>query len=752
MKHVSERKVWGKMGKYKNPLRLENQWSEYECGDPFIMRFNGLYYFYCSSAGEYIKCWTSENLIDFTYMGSVCDDPLITGAYAPEVTYYKGRFYMITSPKGSGHYLLEAENPTGPFRIISDNYGLAIDGSFFVDDDGKEYMLRAGHNGIVIHTMPFPNQIDVNGKLIPAAYLNYWTEGPMILKRNGFYYLTYTGNHLLSKGYRVAYSVSETAPDHGYVNLKNRTLLIENDPEFHALGHSSSFLAPDLDSYCIAYHSFDLDSNPHRRSANIDRLYFNGARMYCNPIWWEQAAHRMPDFSCRGTEKLQEITLEQNTYWVTPVETTANYTAEWNVKPGSQEIHLIYGLKEKRFGSIRLRRDHTYLILECDEEKASGRLNDAISFDGNITIRFAVKTDGVMDVYINDKHLCRYPTQFEEGVFGIEKKSSDVIGYIAFSSCTEGDGDKYADKAIPGRFDAIHCWEEIQKVPFHEAGLTIYAGLLATEKPYTYSVNVKSAGVYRLIAKMKSTLRECEIHAMTESGETILTGSLSGICNEGGYEKVWIGNLYLEQGIQKIVFKAYGDDVIIDAFEFVRHSDATPMEVVKDGSLVTDSLRILGHKSTKSLIHKYCGFTCAENHGMGFLGEDGMSDYRIACVINLNSCDTGDLSIYLRVTKESWFHAQLAEALFGYRIRINVDGIRLYRESYDEKFLAFYSFGELSSAAKQELTMEAKQSKITVSIGDRVVIQYVDPEPYLYGKIGMEATGEGFGLEYLRVY
>ena len=166
-------------GTYSNPRPLTDLWDGHEIGDPFLMRFNGQYYLYCSSHGNGpgIKCWISRDMIEFTYAGYVCEDPRIEGAYAPEVCYVKGKFYMVTSPKGSGHYLLRAESPLGPFEVITENYGLGIDGSLFVDDDGKEYFYRASAQGIRVHEMPTPDLIDVHSRVIEASFLGHWTEG-----------------------------------------------------------------------------------------------------------------------------------------------------------------------------------------------------------------------------------------------------------------------------------------------------------------------------------------------------------------------------------------------------------------------------------------------------------------------------------------------------------------------------------------------------------------------------------------------
>ena len=106
-------------GTYSNPRPLTDLWDGHEIGDPFLTRFNGRYYLYCSSHGNGpgIKCWISRDMMEFTYAGYVCEDPRIEGAYAPEVCYVKGKFYMVTSPKGSGHYLLRADACLGGGRM-----------------------------------------------------------------------------------------------------------------------------------------------------------------------------------------------------------------------------------------------------------------------------------------------------------------------------------------------------------------------------------------------------------------------------------------------------------------------------------------------------------------------------------------------------------------------------------------------------------------------------------------------------------
>ena len=75
--------------------RIPNQWPSYGIGDPFVYRFNGKYYLYCSTKDNYVgvRAWVSEDLMDWTPItgeglktGYVCEDKTTTSAYAPEGT------------------------------------------------------------------------------------------------------------------------------------------------------------------------------------------------------------------------------------------------------------------------------------------------------------------------------------------------------------------------------------------------------------------------------------------------------------------------------------------------------------------------------------------------------------------------------------------------------------------------------------------------------------------------------------------
>jgi beta-xylosidase len=284
---------------YQNPIltaKTEQAWSLYGFGDPFVMRHNGVYYLYCSTkdGSVGVKCWSSPDLINWTFECFCTNHPVTRGAYAPEVYYYNGYFYMYTSPAGNGHYVLRSNSPTKGFTPVTDNMGMSIDGSVFVDNDGEWYFYTAGGGNIQVYNMESPTTMRSGRALRTVSVNGGWTEGSMTVYHDGYYYITYTGNHVLSPSYRILYGVSDRSPlDFTEAEPRNPLLISTTDAVF-GIGHSSTVKGPDLDSYYIVYHSL-VDMMPNR-NMNIDRIWFNGERMeILGPTADPQPVPELPD-------------------------------------------------------------------------------------------------------------------------------------------------------------------------------------------------------------------------------------------------------------------------------------------------------------------------------------------------------------------------------------------------------------------------------------------------------------------------
>lgn len=269
---------------YQNPIAKNGDFA-----DPFVLRWNGRYYLYCTNPD--LRCWSSEDLVHWAPEGPVIAPGTFPGLvpFAPEVVYSSGKFYMYTSPSGLGHYVLESERPTGPFYRISENLGHAIDGSVFIDDDGKWYFYWAGDEGIWGCEMASPTQF--GEPVLTGASLRGWTEGPLVRKAGGIYYMTYTGNHYLSSGYRIQTAWSRH-PLQGYTDDPFNPAVLCTGGGVTGLGHSSTVLGPDLVSHYLVYHNLNPDAS---RELNIDRQLWHGeATQVLGPTVMPQPAPGLP--------------------------------------------------------------------------------------------------------------------------------------------------------------------------------------------------------------------------------------------------------------------------------------------------------------------------------------------------------------------------------------------------------------------------------------------------------------------------
>lgn len=291
--------------KHTNPIDFKAE-NYRDYGDPFVLRHNGIYYLYFTAAGpEGLPfVYSSLDLIHWTNEGNTTTDPKAVCAFAPEVIYAFGKFYMVTSPRGKGHYVFVSSSPKGPFTRITDNIGSMIDGSLFVSKENKLHFLRASSSGIVLLDMDKGGNIS-NHRLISEP-LDGWTEGPSLLNIEGKYYLFYCGNHYCATGYRVNYAVSDTL-NGPYIDGINNPLIINTDSEISKLGHSSEVLAPDLCSYLIFYHGMANQPGKTNRVVNFDRLFIENGKISVTPTFFEVEKYRTPAFMKMAKEDETEF-------------------------------------------------------------------------------------------------------------------------------------------------------------------------------------------------------------------------------------------------------------------------------------------------------------------------------------------------------------------------------------------------------------------------------------------------------------
>ena len=446
---------------YKNPIAVQNaQGVKMDAADPFVMRFNGKYYLYTTGAEE-IRVYESEDLVHWAFKGHCTQDGEGRIAYAPEVFYWRGAFYMITSPHGQGHYIMRSDSPLGPFRRVTGNFGYSIDGSLFAADNGKLYMLNLpGNKSIGVVEIDENTMTPKGVNKATGVTLNHWTEGPGMIRRGEWTYLTFTGNHYLSTGYRVAWASRKGDALGRYTQPKDHTLMINSvfkDP-FTGLGHSANFYGPDLDSIYTSYHCHAPEQTGGGlvRWYNLDRLLTNGGWLYTTgPSDTAMPVPNQPDAQGDAQGDLRDFAENTEGYFA-EVSISSRFTQECNFILTGGEMVWRMGSREGK--AALLTTDGDTIHFSADGKTIAKANVPALGEPGRIHTLRVECTEDILYVYIDTMRLL---TVKKPGVtadaIGAIKRDGVAYSFMAHTAKALGDGDLTAVKAIPGRFAAVHA-------------------------------------------------------------------------------------------------------------------------------------------------------------------------------------------------------------------------------------------------------------------------------------------------------
>lgn len=737
---------------YKNFINLPVR-SNDGAADPFIMRYNGWYYLYTTGK---VNIWKSKDLTDWKYAGTANHQKPLEAAFAPEVYYWNGRFYMYTSPAGQGHYILSSDKPEGPFDYVTENIGLSIDGSVFIEDDGRWYFTHADGKGIIGHEMLSPTQIQPGGKQL-KAYLGHWTEGSMIIKRNGYYFMTYTGNHFLSRGYRVAYAVSDNGPLGRYEPAKENPILINDLDISFALGHSASVLGPDLDSMYIAYHCYS--SKAPSRMLNIDRLSFNGSRMYVNgPTWFTMPAPSLPRYALwpedHPAEKLVKTEQQGMQMLLSKENTGESFTAEFNYSGGEGDagVAICGGEKGSFIGIVWEENNAGVAVRRYDNghavELGSFGLPKGFTRDALHTIRvqYSPKT---MEIYFDGMHkLSVQDPGLRGGSIGyIWKGSQPEIGFTGFSDEFGDSADRKAIKPIPGKFDAVHYLLDENKgyggnLSTGDAGKDVKT--LIMEKPgawVSYAVNVEEEGEYGIALQRRGTVsREAKLEVLAD-GKSCGSFAIKNSTMESadGWAVIPVGTVKLTAGLHRLAFRlAEGSQVEILSIQAYRaRQEGLPSSYTLEAR--HKDMHVTGpEKVSLDFTEKGCTNPKGSNLMLS-VGSKGWTDYAVEVEATVGKFGMGNSGILIRATNESYHEHQTMNAVQGYYAGWDGKEIFLKRMNYDatEKLTGAEYKAEPGEMHTFRVEARGSNIKIFVDAGKTPIIDFTDPQPYLFGRAGL---------------
>jgi xylan 1,4-beta-xylosidase len=198
-------------GEYRNPI-LSGYYP-----DPSVVRVGTDYYLVNSSFAHVpgLPVFHSTDLVHWTQIGNAIDRPgqvdltgrhVSEGLFAPDISYHDGLFYIANTCVGCrGNFVITAKDPRGPwsdpiwlpFEGIDPSIYWEGDRAFIVNNRAPDEPPRYdGHRAIWVQEydwragrMVGPSTQIVNGG-VDIARKPVWIEGPHIVRKDGWYYLT----------------------------------------------------------------------------------------------------------------------------------------------------------------------------------------------------------------------------------------------------------------------------------------------------------------------------------------------------------------------------------------------------------------------------------------------------------------------------------------------------------------------------------------------------------------------------------
>ncbi len=778
MNEGEESYVFADTETYKNHIEVEGQWGqseytgggEYGIGDPFVMRYDGKYYMYPSSGiGDgleaAVKVYESEDLINWTYKGLAATGEEVAGAYAPEVVYYNGTFYMTEAPGGAGHYILASDSPTGPFKPITDNFGHNIDGSFYVGDDGKLYFLYPANNVIQIAPINTETMLpEIETAL--SGTLNGWTEGPGLFRRNDILYLTYAGNSVVSEGYRVGYSYSMGEDPMGDYVLPEDNIVLLNVGEdgFSGLGHSSNFVGPNLDSWYTAYHNLVGTAGPQRRLM-IDQLVTNGGILFANgPTYSEVAVPTRPDFETRDV----------SAGFVSEDSTEEIYTIEYNVTPAAASVmDFIFAYEDaENYVAVRWSMpDETVTLITVaggKETEAAVAEVSGLTYAKLHTIRVEKGADEIA-VYVDS--MKKMESEAEGiGAGNISVNGDASYSYIAFTNDAYGTSDFDSIKNLPSSFPAVHYLKGKKRgysianaevveggIRQNEAENTVkneedgsYALLLDTPNDWVkYAVNASEESYYGLSGKVASASAGAKIQVIVDEKD-IYTFTVPEAGNaDAEYVNLMLGEFPLTAGNHTLKIRICSGTLQVLTFEM---QPTNPSKITYENAM--DEINDTGWSYVGNWKIVNGAHTAKSGDtAFAYAGDDKMTDFSMEVDVALQEeASMYDGGILLRAKNHSIASAQVSESLQGYYLAVRNDQITLNRYNYGMETLDFVSV-DLMKGEYYTIKVAMENNHICVYVDDMEtpVMDYYDSDAFLSGQIALCSYKAGIAFKNVKI-
>jgi beta-xylosidase len=190
------------------------------------------------------------------------------------------------------------KSPLGPFvqqekRTMLDE-GKNIDHTLFRDDDGRPYIFFVRfQGGNIIWSGELEASLD---KIKPGTMKRCigpeqpWekvranvNEGAALLKHQGKYYLTYSGNDYQSQQYGIGYAVADSLE--GPWKKAEENPILQSPGDLVGVGHHAFFRDKE-GRLMAAFHAHNSRTAVHPRLMHIATAYFQDGRLVISPDYF----------------------------------------------------------------------------------------------------------------------------------------------------------------------------------------------------------------------------------------------------------------------------------------------------------------------------------------------------------------------------------------------------------------------------------------------------------------------------------
>ncbi|HTI94877.1 MAG TPA: family 43 glycosylhydrolase [Puia sp.] len=205
--------------------------------DPTLLKVGDDFY-HCGSSFHftpYLPVYHSRDLVHWEVISRVVPpsnashvtDRPSAGIWQGAITYFYGSYRIYFS--ANGQWFCTAKSPYGPWsepvrvKTNAATGNLGYDNSIFVDDDGKPYMvIKNGQKVNRLQALGRDGQLTdtvINLDWINANLQYSWAEGPVMCRRNGYYYYFPAGD--VSGGQYVLRATALTSDSTKWQRLGN---------------------------------------------------------------------------------------------------------------------------------------------------------------------------------------------------------------------------------------------------------------------------------------------------------------------------------------------------------------------------------------------------------------------------------------------------------------------------------------------------------------------------------------------------